>query len=136
MEFIELLFLGIGTYFDVRNQKLPMGFFLFFGFIACVRNILLPYQSLRDVLGGACIGGLFLFTGWITKEAIGYGDGLGLVILGILEGWQGMIPIVLAAFVLSGVYGMWCLIGLRESPRTEMPFYPFLLIAFMGVLLL
>lgn len=131
----EVLFLGLGTYFDIKDQEIPLTFLLVFGGLAIIYNVVWKYQTLQNVLIGICIGGLFLFVGWLTQEAIGYGDGLGLVILGLFEGWQGMIPIVFGAFLLSGVYGIWRLIGLQKSRNDAMPFFPFLLIARMGVML-
>lgn len=131
----EVLFLGLGTYFDIKDQEIPLTFLLVFGGLAIIYNVVWKYQTLQNVLIGICIGGLFLFVGWLTQEAIGYGDGLGLVILGLFEGWQGMIPIVFGAFLLSGVYGIWRLIGLQKSRNDVMPFFPFLLIARMGVML-
>lgn len=131
----EFLFLGLGTYFDIKDQEIPLTFLLVFGGLGIIYNVVWKYQTLQNVLIGICIGGLFLFVGWLTQEAIGYGDGLGLVILGLFEGWQGMIPIVFGAFLLSGVYGIWRLIGLQKSRNDVMPFFPFLLIARMGVML-
>lgn len=131
----EVLFLGLGTYFDIKDQEIPLTFLLVFGGLGIIYNVVWKYQTLQNVLIGICIGGLFLFVGWLTQEAIGYGDGLGLVILGLFEGWQGMIPIVFGAFLLSGVYGIWRLIGLQKSRNDVMPFFPFLLIARMGVML-
>lgn len=136
MELVEFLFLGVGTYYDIKNQELPIPFLLVFGILAILLNLIFPYQTIQNVLTGAGIGGVFLFTSWMTKEAIGYGDGIGLVILGIFEGWQGLLPIVFGAFLLSGVYGVWRLIGYKEMRTETMPFYPFLLIAFIGVMIL
>lgn len=82
------------------------------------------------------MGVVFLAVGWITKEAIGYGDGWGLVILGIIKGGQELIPVVFGAFLLSGIYGLWKLIVVRASRYETMPFYPFLLAASVGVSLL
>ena len=132
---IELIFLGIGTYYDVKNQELSLRFLLLFLLLSIFSNLILSYQSLSDFLIGGCIGCVFLGVGWLTKEEIGYGDGIGLVILGILKGWRGLIPIMFMAFLLSGIYGVWKLIGLKESGDSTMPFFPFLLIASIGIIL-
>lgn len=133
---LELLFLGIGAYFDIKDQELPLSFLAVFAVIGMICNLFWKYQSLENAVIGICIGGIFLFAGWLTKEAIGYGDGLGLVILGLMEGWRGMIPIIITAFLLSGIYGLWRVIGYKQSGSDTMPFYPFLLFALIGVILL
>ena len=133
---IELMFLGIGTYYDVKNQELSLRFLLLFLLAGIFCNIFFQYQSLSDFLIGGCIGSVFLGVGWLTKEEIGYGDGIGIVILGILKGWRGLVPMMVMAFLLSGIYGVWKLIGLKESGDSTMPFFPFLLIASMGMMLI
>lgn len=133
---LELLFLGLGTYFDVKSRELPLAFLTAFGLLGVACNIIWKYQSLKEVLIGCCIGGIFLVVGWLTKEAVGYGDGLSLVILGVFEGFSGMIPIVFGAFLLSGVYGLWRIIGLGEAASDTMPFFPFLFLALIGVIVI
>ena len=76
---IELIFLGIRTYYDVKNQELSLRFLLLFLLLSIFSNLILSYQSLSDFLIGGCIGCEFLGVGWLRKEEIGYGDGIGLV---------------------------------------------------------
>lgn len=132
----ELIFLGVGSYFDIKNRELPMEFLAAFGVFGIVCNVIGKYQSIKSIVIGCSIGLLFILIGKVTKEAIGYGDGVGLWILGIFEGWDGLIPIVFGAFCLSAVYGLWKIIGLKQCLNDTMPFYPFLLIALVGVIVL
>ena len=130
---VEFLFLSIGSYFDLKSRAIPVNYLVIFGALGIAVNLIWKYQPILEVLAGGCIGGVFLAVGWITKEAIGYGDGWALVILGIMKGWHELIQVIFGAFLLSGVYGIWRLIGLKASRVETMPFYPFLLIAFVGV---
>ena len=127
-----ILFLSAGSYFDLKNREIPVNYLVIFGVIGIIGNIIWKYQTILEVLAGGCIGGVFLAVGWMTKEAIGYGDGWALVILGIMKGWHELIPVVFGAFLLSSVYGIWRVIGVKASRDEAMPFYPFLLISFVG----
>lgn len=133
---VELLFLGIGSCFDIRDRELPVPFLAVFAGLGILCNLLWRYQGIGNAVIGICIGGSFLLAGWITREAIGYGDGIGLVIIGLLEGCRGMIPIIIIAFLLSGIYGLWQIIGRGQSGSDTMPFFPFLFLALIGVILL
>lgn len=133
---LELLFLGIGSFFDMKERELPVLFLQVFAGLGILFNGLWKYQNLWEVVLGSLFGTAFLVIGVLTKEQIGYGDGIGLVILGILEGFKGMLPIVTGAFLLSGIYGLWSLLGVKKSGDTAIPFFPFLLLTFMGVTLL
>lgn len=133
---VELLYLGIGTYFDIKTRELPPAFLAVFGVLGVLCNLLWSYQSLRSLLFGGCIGGIFLVIGRLTGEAIGYGDGLCMMVLGIFEGVRGMVPIILASFLLSGGYGLLRMIGFGETGKDTIPFLPFLFLALMGVIFL
>ncbi len=133
LESLEILFLGLGTYFDLKNREIPMLLFGVFGTLGVVFNLVWRYQSMKSIVLGVGIGALFLLMGWVTKEAIGYGDGLGLMIMGLMTGWQRLLSIVLISFFLSGVYGLLKVIGTKASKEERLAFYPFLLTALFGV---
>ncbi len=136
LEGMEFLFLGLGSWFDLKSQKIPVMFLVVSGVIAVAGNVYGRYQSFSDIIPGVFIGLMFLWIGWITKEAIGYGDGLGILILAVLAGWKGMIPIVCGGFFLSGIYGIYRMICLKGSGEETIPFFPFLLLALLGMILL
>ena len=129
---MELLFLGIGSYLDIKSRELPMLFFIVFGAAGIFYNQIYHYQSISSMVAGGCIGVLFLLISWLTKEEIGYGDGLGIIVLGVMEGGAGILPILFAAFFLSGMYGLWKMIGLKDGRETAIPFFPFLFIGLIG----
>ena len=132
----ELLFLGLGTVWDIKDRELPVLLFVVFGGFGLFCNLLWKYQSLRELILGIFLGGAFLAVGFISGEQIGYGDGLGLMILGIFEGAEGLISMIIVSFLLGGIYGLWNIWGLKRSKSDTMPFYPFLLFAFVGVKIL
>ena len=133
---LEILFLGIGTYYDVKKQMLPVTYLWTFTVVGILGTIFLRYQNIEDSVLGALMGVGILFVGWLTKEAIGYGDGWVLVILGLLEGLLSLSLIMMAAFIMSALFGAWKLICLKEKRDSTMPFLPFLFIALLGRVLL
>ena len=74
---LELLYLGTGTYLDVKDRELPVSFLLFFIAAAIFCNVFWSYQSFTEMFAGSIVGGVFLVIGWLSREAIGYGDGKG-----------------------------------------------------------
>ena len=125
---LELFFLGMGTFYDVKKQELPVTYLWTFTGTGILGTVLLRHHSVEDAVSGALIGCAVLFVSWFTKEAIGYGDGWILVILGLLEGPFSLIFIMIEAFVMSAVIGAWKLICLKQERDSTMPFLPFLLI--------
>lgn len=133
---MEFLFLGTGSYFDLKEQKIPAWHLSVFGILGILGNLLFRYQTPGLIIGGICVGGILLTVGWLSKEELGYGDGIGVMILGIFEGWQKLFPVLLTAFFLSSIWGVvqvfWC----KKSKKETMPFFPFLFIAFLGGILI
>lgn len=132
----ELLFLGIGSYFDLKNQKIPLWYLCLFGLVGVFGNVLFDYQEISRIFGGILIGGSLLAVGWLTKEEFGYGDGIGVMILGIFEGWKKLFPVLLLAFLLSSIWGIFQLFYRKCSKKETIPFFPFLFISFMGGIIL
>lgn len=129
---MELLFLGMGSYFDLKEQKIPAWYLGLFGFFGVLGNLLYQYQEWSCLFGGICIGGILLMVGWLSKEELGYGDGIAVMILGIFEGWKKLLPTLLAAFFLSSIWGMFQMFWCKKSGKETMPFFPFLFISFLG----
>lgn len=136
MELAELIFLLLGTYFDLKDRELPGNFLLIFGCLAVLLRLCSPYHSFTRGLIGGCVGCVFLVIAYLTHESMGYGDGIGMIILGIFEGWKGVIPLVIIAFLLSAIYGAWNIWGNGKTVKEEIPFYPFLLAAYIVVMVL
>ena len=130
-----MLFLCAGTWYDMKSKTLPVWFLCTFGLIGIFCNLLFAYQSMGELLFGGMFGLLFLVQGKVTKESIGYGDGLGIMILGIFQG-TGLLPVLFLAFGFSGGYGVWRFVVKKASKEEEMPFFPFLLFGELGVLVL
>lgn len=85
---------------------------------------------LRFVPGLVCLG-----LGWLTKEGIGYGDGLMLLCLGCFLSLQQLLSVCLSALTLAGIAAMLLLLVFHKGRKTEIPFVPFLLAGY-GISLL
>lgn len=133
---MQLLFLGIGAYYDMKDQKIPLCFLIIFLGIGSYCNLFLRYQSFVSIFGGFIIGSLFLAFGWLTQEKIGYGDGIALIVLGIFGGGKNLLAVLFLAFFLSGIYGIWLLVRAKVPGTKEIPFFPFLFLGMMGVIFL
>ena len=133
---IVCLFLGIGAWIDLKQRALPVVFLGSFGVVGVVLNSAWNYQSLMQMLLGCAFGAVFLIIGKFTKEAIGYGDGLGMMVLGIFYGIMRVQSVVFGAFLLSGIYGMWKKYVRKALDVDTIPFFPFLFAAALGGIVL
>lgn len=131
----ELVFLGLGTYFDGKKKELPILFLRSFLLLSVLGNVLWRYQKPEEMCIGILPGILVLLAAFFTKEKIGYGDGWMILILGLFGGIAHTFFLVLLASFFGGLYGLWCFLGQRKSLDHRIAFCPFLLLARLGMML-
>ena len=88
--------------------------------------------SWQELLWNAIPGVMLLLLSIITKENIGYGDGLTVIVLGLWTGIWFTFYVLCAGLMLSGVYAA---IYLVKKKGETIPLIPFLLIGMEVVLL-
>lgn len=68
---LALIFLGIGSVYDVRSRELPGIFLFIFAVIAAVCNLCFKYQSLAEIFSVSCLAGAFLcLDGSQTRQSV------------------------------------------------------------------
>ena len=132
----KLILLGILAFFtvaDLRNRLIPL-FGLFFA--AAAGSMLyvwlhpFPFQSL---IAGVCLGGLFYLFSLVTKESIGKGDALMILVSSLFLGFRQELVLVCVALSAAGIVAVMLLIR-KKGKDYRIPFAPFLFLA-DGVLL-
>lgn len=79
---------------------------------------------------GTVPGIVFLFLSFLTRQGIGYGDSILMVLLGLSLGMEEAMGVILLALFLAGIWAVFLLFGKRAAAKQEFPFLPFLLISF------
>ena len=124
------LILLIQSVFDLRSKRLPLWIT---GVGAGVGIILLIFQgSYTPSHVTALIPGLLcLVIAKVSREAIGYGDGLLLVMMGFFLKVSVLLGICLWAITLSGIVALFLLATKKRKGKQEIPFVPFLFVGFI-----
>ena len=84
----------------------------------------------RDSLGGICVGAIMYLISVASEERIGKGDALILIATGIYLGFWNNVALLWAASLLAGMVGLLLHCVWSKSKQYQMPFVPFLLIAY------
>ncbi len=111
---------------DIRTKKIPVKILLMYGAIALLFCVICKGANGYYILQSIGPGGLLLFLSKISKESIGYGDGVVVMLIGLLCGTLFAVVTVGVAFFLSGIYALFLL---WKRKGDKMPFLPFLLLA-------
>lgn len=125
-EVICLLILLLLSFTDIQMRKVSVYMLAAAGIGSMLYQFLVGKMNSWLLVGGCLIGVVFVLFSKITDEGIGYGDSIGIIILGIFLGfWRVLTVISIAFFLLLCVLipVMW---KKRMSKKIAFPFYPFL----------
>lgn len=135
MQIIFILFLGICAVFDIRKKEIPLILIILGGILATVMSVLRISGGEISVagMGSSLLPGLFfLFVSFCTKEKVGYGDGLILLISGLILGFYQCFIGMCAGLLFSSFFALALLFMHKAGKDSGLPFVPFLTIG-MGV---
>ena len=121
--------------FDMKKKEIPLAF-ICLGSMAGVGislwQITEGYFSFRE-MGLAVLPGCFLLlTSFVSRENVGYGDGLLLIVIGLFTGFYRCMIILCISLLLISVSALALLAVRKVSRNSRLPFMPFLA-AGMGV---
>lgn len=123
--------LAITAYRDYREKNIYLYLPIAAGVAGVLLHIFFWERDLSDMLLGAGIGGCVLLIAWISKESIGAGDGIMLMVSGIYLGFWGNLELFFSALLLVGVTALFLMVIKKKRRDYRVPFLPFLLVAYL-----
>ena len=138
---IAFVLIAIVSVQDIRSQKIS---FRMLTLIASVSIMFTLYKaavegtiSWNEILLSLIPGMVMILMSMLTRESIGYGDGLLVFCLGPLFGLQFIISGLIISFFLSGLFSL-VILALKRKRNITIAFVPFIgagmgVIAFAGL---
>lgn len=136
MEWILLGVLFYDSIEDIYRRRIRVMPNVLAGLTGILLHFMKAPGSIGGLVPGIFIGVLVLFTAIVSKEAIGKGDGLMVIMTGCWLGGVKNLLLLLGACYFAGIFSGIQLILKKAERRTEIPFAPFILIACAGVVML
>lgn len=118
------------SYTDWRKCRISKKATAVYAAAALAGRLIEGKSGIAAGIWGAVPGIIFLFLSFLTREGIGYGDSILMVLLGLSLGIEEAMGIILLALFLAGIWAVFLLFGKRAGAKQEFPFLPFLLISF------
>ena len=125
---LMMLILLVSGIYDIKNKAVSTKVLIFAGVVSLVCGICQLYYgtTIYSEICSLIPGGIVLALAYLTKEQIGYGDGLMILALGPVFGLINVIIGLCAAFVISALFSMVLLISKKAGKKSSLPFLPFL----------
>ena len=128
--------LGICSIEDIRKKEIQSVRVLWFGIGGILLHLWQRNQSLYSMLGGIAVGAAVIILSLVSGGIIGIGDGLVLCVAGIYIGGINTMRLLLTGLFLSSLYALVLLFMHRKRRKDTIPFIPFLLAAYLILLIL
>lgn len=126
---LVLALLVIASIEDVRKREISGAVLLILAGVSLIYSAFSIYRgnsTVLDVTTALLPGAFVMFLAWITREGIGYGDGLLLMAMGPAIGLKGIVMGLVIAFFASGVLSIVLMIFKKVGKRYSFPFVPIL----------
>lgn len=115
---------------DIRKKRLPViGLIMVFVTVAAQRFY--KPLSFREYVASALVGGGFLLISKLSKEALGYGDSLLILILGVQLGFWKLIETLTCSMFFLGVVSLIFLVLKGNHKEISIPFIPILTVGYL-----
>ena len=126
-----LLFLLFSSFLDVRKREISIPVTLLFGLAGVVYSVR-SGRTMTDYLIPLGIGILILGGSVLTRGQVGMGDGWMLLALGCMLRMECYIQMACIGMLLAAAYSGVLMLVFRKNRKTEIPLVPFLLLGYVG----
>ena len=134
-EVVILVFLATNSWLDIKKKEISLITVGIFG----ITGILLSLSQRGfswDYLIPAAIGTAIVGLGILTKGAVGIGDGLILLTLGTIMEPEKFLAVFFMGLLGCSAVSLIMLLVAQNAGKSELPFIPFVLLGYVGGLLL
>lgn len=132
MEALGLVCLyGITAFDDYRTKHIKLMELIIFAVIGICFDIVYTKYALASILGGVGVGVAMYIFSIMSKEKIGKGDALLVMVTGLYLGFMNTVVLVWLSSVLAALVGLVLIRKYDNKTDKEMPFVPFILLAYL-----
>lgn len=131
MDVFVWIFLLFHTVTDIKYRKINVVVCWVFAFAGL---ILFAFSNEKDwisMFGGILTGVYLLFFSFLSKEAIGLGDGCVVTAFGIWLGGGNTLMVLMGGFVLTALFGVARICMKKATGKSELAFVPFFTISYI-----
>ncbi len=134
-QFGLVLFYGITAFDDIRTKQVRTVELIIFAVIGMVLNVINKDVNFFNILSAVAVGASLAAVSVLTKGRLGMGDALIIAVSGLYLGFINTLTLVWLSSIMAAGYGLIYLRKCDNKRNIELPFVPFLLLAYMVMLI-
>lgn len=134
IQIIVGLWLFIAALKDIKTRQVNVWLVVLAASGGLLLGIFNGWPGFAQSLAGLVVGLVFIGASWLTKGAIGVGDGLLIGGLGAMVGIKALFKILCLGFGFGGVLGALLILFKKCNRKDELPMVPLLFMGYIGAL--
>ncbi len=123
--------LGLTSFDDFKSKQVRVLEIFLFGLLGIIINFFGKNISLPSIIGGVLVGVVLLGFSIISREKIGKGDALIIMVAGIYLGFFQTLKLLWIASIIGVIAGLLIIKKKNKGFGYEMPFVPCLLVGYL-----
>ena len=127
---VALCIVFVSVYRDIRQHRINI-YLLIAGSLLAVFTRVLADAPLKEGIVGCIPGILFIICGYMTRHAIGYGDGWMFMIIGMCLGIREIVLVLSICLIFIAIYGLFMMVVRKKSRKTAVAVMPWLFFALL-----
>lgn len=135
-EIVLLAGLGIMSVEDIRKKGIKRLWLIGLGIVGLIFMIADAEVLCVSFLLRFVPGVVFVLLAWATREQIGMGDALLILVMGWYLNAIELVDVCLLAFFIAGLVALVLLVVIRKSKKFELPMVPFIFAGYVVMLCL
>lgn len=129
-----LILLVVCAVEDLKRKEVTVTYILVFGIIGVLLHLFYPNCSVYSMLWGLLLGIGVMTVSVLSCGSIGMGDGILMTVTGVyLGGYQNLELFFIGVF-LAGIWSLGLLVFKKKKRKEKIAFMPFLLVAYVFML--
>lgn len=130
---ITLVFLVYESVMDIRKKKIDVIAAAVAGIFDIIAGLAVYGHRISNIIFGVGVGFIVIVCAWISRQRIGYGDGIIFIVLGMCMEPAEVLGILWGSMLIAGIYGTIKIMALKKSKSYALPFIPFVTVAYVVV---
>lgn len=135
-EIVFLAGLGIMSVEDIRKKGIKRLWLIGLGIVGLIFTIADAEVLCVSFLLRFVPGVVFVLLAWATREQIGMGDALLILVMGWYLNAIELVDVCLLAFFIAGLVALVLLVVIKKSKKFELPMVPFIFAGYVVMLCL
>ena len=135
-EIVLLAGLGIMSVEDIRKKGITRLWLIGLGIVGLIFTIADAEVLCVSFLLRFVPGVVFVLLAWATREQIGMGDALLILVMGWYLNAIELVDVCLLAFFIAGLVALVLLVVIKKSKKFELPMVPFIFAGYVVMLCL